>query len=274
MLCHAIFEKISARFFFDTEMFSSVYCYSSKGDHITLNSLIKSGKHACVMGASLPIRVDERNIRNVPVVVKWYQSEKRDVSYESKIYARLYEAGCPTPWFSTKYRFWEDPVLVLEHLASLDPSDDPYALGIAVLHQLTYLHKFGIHCDLKPQNIMKRVDERDKSVKYFVIDYGGVSLEKLEYGYRRWIWSPKWTCQPSHQSGQVVTPVEDFIELGFVMKAIKNWNKSGKREDGDCKSNYHGRLRSYMDRVKRIDRHRVKESDYIDLAKILAGDSR
>jgi serine/threonine protein kinase len=232
------------------DFIGSIFCYRynhTKEDVksiIVLKSILKSGDH---------VRVIEGDLEGYPVIVKWYQSRKRDITYESSIYQRLRDMRCPLlPWFSTSYRFFEDPVLVIEKLKPLDHTDDEYQLGIQVLEQLRYIHQFGVHCDIKPHNIMKRI-VGDK-VLYFLIDHGGVSTDKLGYGYRRWLWSPAWTSQRSHVDNQITTYKNDLIELGYTMKGIQNLRLYHKRFGQYRRvDRYTGKLREYINCVMELD---------------------
>lgn len=240
---------------------NKLVCYSDHEPHtdIELTKIIKTGKHAVVI---------EGVMGKKPVIVKHYQSAKRDIKYEIKIYQKLKDMECKIPWFSTCYYIWNTPILVLEKLMLLTASDNEYKVGIAIIKQLWYVHQIGVHSDIKPQNIMKRKLDNGE-YEYLLIDYGGVTLEKLGHGYRRWVWSPKWTSQTAHEPKQITTAKNDFIELGYTMKAIQNWKKTEKSDDGQFKKDFTGVLKDYMDRVERIDIHDIKKKDYVDLLRIL-----
>lgn len=259
---YSIFKSFSTKEILESRHYNSLYCYSDDHEIITFNKLIKSGKHCVVL---------EGRLSNSPVIVKWYQSNKRDCTYESNIYKRLNDDGCDTPWFSSKFKFWNSPVLVLEKLHSLNQYDDEYKLGIHIIRQLKFLHKFGIHSDIKPQNIMKRISKSSsgkETVKYLLIDFGGVALDPLDYGYRRWIWSPKWTCQPMHKKNQIVTPKHDFLELAFTIKCIQNWRHSRGKTDGNCKEGFKGRLKKYFDHIMSLDHKSISDSSYSSIISI------
>lgn len=260
LLHMAILETVDIKDFFEPRWFKHLYCYSDDRPLIKLSKVLKNGKHACVV---------EGKFDNVPVVIKWYKSLKRDIRYESGIYSRLKEMGCPVPKFITSYRYMGEPVLILEKLSSLSAYDDEYRLGVELIKQLKHVHKFGVHCDIKPQNVMKRYHSDIKKRKYLLIDYGGVATDQLKHGYRRWIWSPKWTSQPAHEKNQIATPKNDFLELGYTMKAIQNWRYTKGNSDGDVKSDFNGKLGQYMKRVDRIKHDKISDNDYTDLIKIL-----
>lgn len=229
-----------------------LYCYNDIGEKINLKKMIQTDDHVRVMFGEMKGR---------PVVVKWYKSEKRDTTYEIATYRRLRDMGCPVPWFSARFEMWGEPVLVMEKLQNLGSTDNPYKMGSEVIRQLKFLHTFGIHCDIKPGNVMKKVTkgmDGIDNVQYYLIDFGGVAKEKIQGGYRRWIWSPRWTCQKSHQKQQVCTPYHDFVELGFTMRNMQIW----KREEETCtvdkkavRSAFSGRLADYMRQVEKFGKN-------------------
>lgn len=225
--------------------------HTKKDKRLYLEEPFSTGKHVRLL------RVKGENL-----VMKWYESGSRTTAYENGVYSRLKSIGCPLPYFSTSYEFWGHPVLVMERLEKLGKAEDPYKLGVEVLGQLRFLHSFGVHCDIKPDNIMKRV--KDGRTEYFLIDYGGVSQEKLEYGYKRWIWTSKWTSQAPHTRKQVVTPRHDLKELGFTVNFLRYRNVENPRKD------FKGRMKDFMERVKKIDKKDIRPRDYDDLIKILS----
>lgn len=250
----AMLNRIAPDYLFDEKWFPFAYCYNTRGHLVRLEKTITIGKHVFVMLG----RLDD----NLPVVVKWYQSSRHDTLYEIKMYKRLRNLKCPTPWFSSTYSFWDSPVLVMEKLQPLNEDDDPGKVAAAVLRQLVYLHRFGVHNDLKPGNIMKRVTS--DGVTYFIIDHGGVATQRYRHGYRRWIWSPKWTCQRPHASNQVTTGKHDFLELGFTWKTMENWVTGDK----EIRHGFKGKLARFMDRVAEVNEKHITERDYDDLIAI------
>lgn len=260
ILLHLIcLKELSPLKIFESYPINLLFCYSNNGNIIKLMDILKRYKRSIIISGKL---------NNIPVVVKWYQSFKRDIQYEMDIYQKLSKLGCKLPWFSNEYKFWNNPILVLERLKPLDMYDDEYKIGRSVIKQLLYLHTFGVHCDIKPQNIMKTLTQ----TKYLLIDYGGVAMEQLGCGYRRWLWSRKWTSQQSHEKNQIVTPINDFIELGYTMKAIQDWrkDKSKKINTYKCKSGFTGRLAIYFRKIHTLDHHKLTNSDYYDLINILS----
>lgn len=226
-------------------------CHTGKEKKLYLEEPFSTGKHVRLL-----------KVKGESLVVKWYQSSERNTAYEIEVYLKLKSLGCPLPYFSCSYEFWGHPVLVMEKLEKLGKHEDVYKLGRQILDQLRYLHSFAIHCDIKPDNIMKRV--HDDKVFYFLIDYGGVSQEPLGYGYKRWIWSKYWTSQEPHKKKQIATPRHDFKELAYTMNYLKN------RGGIDYRKEFKGRLKVFMDRVKKVDKTNIKARDYEDLINILS----
>lgn len=233
--------NVSIRNVLASDKITMFRCVAAEGPYIDLKKVI------CTNSKS---QIIEGVMNNIPIIVKWYKGSRYDCSYESELYDKLKADGCPLPWFSTKFKFLNNKVLAVEKLENLTIDDDAIKIGKAVLMQLKHIHKIGVHCDIKPLNIMKRVYKGN--VTYFLIDFGGLTTKPLEYGYSRFLWSQKWTSQKSHTKKQVTTAKNDFIELGYTMKAIQNW-KFMNGKDGEYKTGFTGRLLEYMNRVNKID---------------------
>jgi serine/threonine protein kinase len=201
--------------------------------------------------------------KKIKVVAKWFRFEERTVEEEYLNYEKLKSLNCPLPFFSVKYRLWNEPLLLLEYLEPLGEDEDYLALGRDVLEQLEYLHKFGVHNDIKVNNIMKRKEPK----RYFLIDLGGVAKTKFKHGYLRWTWSENWTCQKIHQRDQVTTPKHDFIELGYCMNAL--YNLAVNKRHGDIRKNFTGKLKEYITYVRSIREDSISKKDYIQLKRIL-----
>lgn len=247
-----LLEKISAPSLMIKEVLDVLPAYSSKKNKkLYLEEPFSTGKHVRLL-----------KVRGEQLVVKWYLSSERNTSYECSVYKRLKKSGCPLPYFDISYEFWGHPVLVMEKLDKLGKHENIYQLGREVLQQLKHLHEFAVHNDIKPANILKRVENGKTS--YFLIDYGGVSKESLKYGFKRWIWTKHFTSQPPHTKKQVTTPRHDFKELGYTMNFLKD------RSNDNYWKNFSGRLKKYMDRVKKVDKTNVRKRDYKDLIAILS----
>jgi hypothetical protein len=175
------------------------------------------------------------------------------------------------PYFSSSYMMYGQPVLILELLEKLDQTDDPYNIGFEIIHHLYYIHQIGVHTDIKPENIMKisRMSEGKKKMFYYLIDFGGMSCDRFPGGgYRRFVWSPKWTAQikpnwykelgmegKETEKVRQTCPRFDFIELGITMRVFQITSKLPTvPSDIDERylhdyTKYKGRLKKYMEYV-------------------------
>jgi len=99
-----------------------------------------------------------------------------------------------------------------------------------------------------------------------------MSVQRLEYGYRRNTWSPKYTSQQFRGKNQVTTGVNDFKELGFAMKALQNLRKTNGKHEGDFKGHFRERLATYMSHVDKLNPKNIPPTVYLDLIKMLKTD--
>jgi serine/threonine protein kinase len=262
----AIFTLITSNDLLTPDYFQIILCYndSDHNDTIKLISILKEGKHAKVFEA--------KDKSGETKVVKYYNSEKRDTCFEIGVYDKLKEMGMKLPWFNSNFYFWNSKILVLEKLTKLNSKEDEFDLAIQLIKQLKILHSFGVHSDIKPDNIMKKRNYKTKKTTYYLIDFGGISYEKFQHGYRRWIWSPKWTCQTSHQKNQVTTMKHDFIELGYTMKHIqtlKKYKDKKSQKKVPMRSGFDGKLGKYMDYINEIDEKKIPEDIHDQLIKFI-----
>ncbi|SPN79168.1 Protein containing kinase domain [Brazilian cedratvirus IHUMI] len=262
----AVLCSIPTTRLFEKEFLSRVCCYHylKPDKYYFLERVLRKGQYVRIgftskepLSSRPPRSCSSVPERKSSLVVKWFRNQDMDITFEMGLYTRLKLLGCPLPYFSCSYRFWKDKVLLLEELQSLDKEDDPCNIGICVLEQLSYLHTFAVHTDIKPNNIMR------KGRKYYLIDFGGVALEKLNYGYKRWNWSEKWTSQKMYVKNQITTYKNDLIELGYTLNHLE-----GKE---DARSGFTEKLAQYMNEVRKLDPE-VQPGDelYAHLKSILA----
>lgn len=257
----AILYCIPSIYFFEKSWFKHVFCYDNTGHRVYPQKVISVNKHTYVLTGN------GRGHYNQEFIIKWYHSGSRNILNEIDMYKRLKKLNCPVPYFATKFYFWDEPVLVMEKLNPLDKSDDEFLIGIAILKQLRFLHTFGVHNDIKPQNIMKRVD--NTKTTYFLIDHGGLTIEKFKYGFRRRIWSSKFTSQKPHVSNQLTTAIHDLLELGYTMKYLQVKYKPKYNLTTNIKSGFRGKIKKYMKQIEKITNNQVTKKDYIELINIL-----
>lgn len=150
--------------------------------------------------------------------MKW---DTYDTSYQEVLnYLKIKQFGGSIPDLAPEPTHWKcfgKPVLILEKLLPLDETDDEYELGRQLLKtQLPFIHQFAVHCDLKPDNIMKRAGSPPT---YFIIDMD-LSTEKLESGaYKRLLFTPLYNSQMSRPY-QVASFRADLEELYAVIVSM------------------------------------------------------
>lgn len=259
-------------------LYSSLYCYHLKGDavpygHFRFIDQLTSGDHVCLMAGYI-----EYGDVKIPAVCKYYKSSKRGIDYEIQCYKRLAETGCEIPWMSSSYHLLGEKVMVIERLSEINDSDIPELLGIDILKQLQYLHTFGVHCDLKPGNIMVRrkgfecyVQDPKNCYKYMIIDHGGTATKKLGHGYRRFIWNPKFTSQTKGEPDQICTYINDLLELGYTINFLDQKRKGKKRFD-HRREYINPRIKQYMDIVHSLQPKEAIPADiHLRLISVLQG---
>jgi hypothetical protein len=286
----AIYEFFDTRDFFHSRFFDGIFAAEPDGRRVYLTKKLTKKKieRVCLFQGAL---ISKKGAKPVPVIVKWYESERKDTEYEISAYCELRKINCKTPWFSSSFMLWKTPVLVMEPLEELDHTDDEYEAAAQTLQELKIIHQKGIHNDIKRQNVMKRKYKPDPTGKrvdkgeweYLVIDYGGMTVERLGYGWKRSVWSPKYTCQKPHpKKPQITTPWHDFKETGYMMKDIQNLRTSVKMEKDSKKTHksahadklpiregFEGKLKAYMDYLHdEVDKKNVQPEDYDNLIAI------
>ena len=214
----------------------------------------------------------------MPAICKYYRSEERSIDYELECYSKLRKLGCPVPWFSSNFTFMGQRVLIMQSLLpcrhKLDCKGGKCAgctdwvrLALDVLDQLKYLHQFGVHCDLKPDNIMM-VPENPYGkhpklpYRYVIIDYGGTAVKKTSGGYYRFTRNPKFTSQPKDAKDRhYCTPWHDLIELGYVCNYFDLRSRYGPKNSKNLKTDFeHPTLKRYMEYVKSLDLNKLPDN--------------
>lgn len=284
-ICLGILKVFDAGDLLRRKLLKELFAYDGEGRKVILDKILTKGKikRVCLIRGTLINPIDKKDPSQV--IVKWYQSSHKDTSFEISMYKQLRARHSYVPWFSSRFVLFASPVLIMKPLLSVGPEDNEFEMGAQILEQLKAVHNICIHSDIKPPNIMKEeqdVEEtllgdirktkphgKEKTYRYILIDYGGVSTERMpdhgEFAFRRAVWSPKWTSQEPHKKNQVTYPYHDFIELGFTMKSIQNMRTGDKA----IKHDFHGKLGKYMREVKRIGRGNVSLEEYDKLIEIL-----
>jgi len=259
-------------------IYKSLYCYNTKegSPHGKFHFIdqITSGDHVCLISGYIAY-----GDTKVPAVCKYYKGSKRTIDYEINCYKRLAETGCEIPWMSSSYRLLGERVMIVERLHTIDTTDKPAALGIDVLKQLQYLHTFGVHCDLKPGNIMVRrsgyecyVADPEKCLKYMIIDHGGTAIERFGKGFKRFIWNPKFTSQLKGEKDQVTGPYYDFLELGYTMTWLDADRRKVNMKKFNHRTTHRGKFKQYMNELDKYkdDPFTLPDDIYARLINILS----
>ena len=247
------------------------YAYDNQGNRIYFIKSLGSGDQRVFLGRVVATDGKERP----NVVVKWILGTLGEgtIEDEMKRWQLVQSLGVKTPWIGYDFRFWDQPVLVLEVLQPLDTTDNEFVVGASIVGDLAKLYKVGVHSDLKPDNIMKRVTDK---TEYFIIDYGGLATVPLLYGFKRYIWTPLYTSQvPATLC--VCTGKNDLLELAYTMRGLQIEEDAAKRPDfyarfPDERDARHGisfKLRAFLERVTAIDERRIIDEDYNELLVIL-----
>lgn len=281
-LFSCILKYISAMRVTHVKFFPQLHCYNELGEPIIeLKDYITKGENMKLFKAEFISSKKTYGYGNIPLVVKLYESRGgRNTLHEIDVYRKL---GNPSPSLNINCYLWNQPVLVMRPMEELGYDDDIYEIGIQILQQFPALHKFTVHSDLKPDNIMKEIPassndgddsgggnndnvqgcnrKRNKPI-YKLIDFGGCAKEKSKYGYCRRTWSRKWQCQ-ERESGVVTTPKWDMIELGHALCGLKYKNEHKcKNYPEHNKRIFTGKLKKYMDYVESLDDKRIRCSEY------------
>lgn len=151
-------------------------------------------------------------------VIKWAE----DITREEENWLRLGREGGAIPDLLLGYHFFGLHVLVVERLFTLSQDDDEYRVMVQVIgEQLRYLHKFAVHSDIKPDNILKRVYEDDtRPPDYFLIDFDlSTDRRGRPDGFPRGLFTPLWASQQQTPS-PIITWYHDVLETLFSGNAL------------------------------------------------------
>ena len=158
-------------------------------------------------------------------VIKYAEDESMD---ENENINRIRDEGGTTFEVSNGWHLSKsETVLVMERLLPIDEYDDEYEMGRQLIPQLQSMHKFALHEDLKPDNIMKR--NTPNGPLFFIIDMDlrmySTGISKLGgvmsvYGENiRYISTPLFG--PNIQVKILKSTYrDDLFELCYVMNAL------------------------------------------------------
>lgn len=196
-------------------------------------------------------------------IIKFRLDDKMDNEFEG--WNIFKSNNLPHPNVRLDYTFWKYRCLVMDPLEKISYDDRKtyIKVGVDMLDILSVFHNFGCHSDIKPDNIMK------KNNHYYLIDMGGITTNRLEYGFRRKIWSPNYTCQ-ERKSGVITTAKHDLIELAYTLNIIyrRCHNITCKKKDYR-KMVEKTKVSLFYRYITKIDKENISPQIYEDLKRIL-----
>lgn len=237
------------------EHLSYLYCYNE-----TDNQYVRFTR-ALGTAPDQYVFVGTRLENGMEVVIKW-TSDEADLDEEIQNMRLAQELGVPMFWFDYNFYFWNRRVLVMEKLEPLTTNDDPRAIARDIIPALQKLHRFAVHNDIKPENIMK------KHQTYYLIDYGGIATKPKHYGWERQIWSPLWSSQVK-EYGQVTTPKYDLIELMYTLQYLDRWTETTLPDEHSIRDVVMEPWRTGLELIRTYPEAPLTEEDYTRLLVLL-----
>jgi hypothetical protein len=255
-----IFTHVSALHAAQSERFRRIQCYDEMGNGIIqLEKHIANGERVVLIeGRFTHPKYRPHGYNSDRVVVKLYQKNRKDnTQYEINQYRELKD---PEPSLGINCWFWNIPVLVMRPMEKIGRRDNEIEVGRQILKQMSKIHAWKPHSDIKPLNIMKipipldHHNQQQQKPVYTLIDFGGCPKERKSdgIGWRRRTWSSKWT---DGRQGDRITPKQDLFELGTTLNTLRYCREKdlNKHPDEIYKIPYSSLWREYMKYVNSID---------------------
>lgn len=262
-----------------------LYAYNDCGDRIYFTKILRFDDEQHV-GIGVLTKDNRSMCRTTDEewVVKW--NVREDVGRvltdtEIEKWKILENNGAQIPKIVSGFKILDFPVVVMEKLNALEPSDYNQKLIISIVNYIERILPIGVNNNLKPSNILKRVEKRSTSpmssenveTTYLVADVTMMTTKEKDYGYQRFSWSPSWTSQVVDLD-TITTVKNDLLEFGYVLV----WLSQGveildKERSEEIITNVriiprNEEVSKWIDRVKKIDEQNIKMNDFIDLKKL------
>lgn len=153
-------------------------------------------------------------------VIKWVDPlGQGSIDEEIKDIKRIVTEGGTTFNVSFDWEFYDKKVLVAEKLIPIDEYDNVTEIFSQILEfQLKYIHRFALHLDIKPDNIMKRYTPNGDHPKYFLIDMDLVKSVYSEGVFSRSHGTRLWA--PNIHTRVRSTYIDDIKELFYTINAL------------------------------------------------------
>jgi hypothetical protein len=169
------------------------------------------------------------------------------------------------------FKILDFPVVVMEKLSPLEPIDYNQKLIVSIVNYIERILPIGVNNNLKPSNILKRVDKNE--ITYIVADITMMTTKEKDYGYQRFSWSPSWTSQVVDLD-TITTVKNDLLEFGYVLVWLSQGDEILNKEKSDeIIANVrvlprNEEVSKWIERVKTINEQDIKMNDFIDLKKL------
>jgi hypothetical protein len=207
-------------------------------------------------------------------VVKWnVREDVGRVLTDSEIekWKVIENNGTQIPKVVSGFKILDFPVVVMEKLSPLEPNDYNQKLIVSIVNYIERILPIGVNNNLKPSNILKRVDKNETT--YLVADITMMTTKEKDYGYQRFSWSPSWTSQVVDLD-TITTVKNDLLEFGYVLVWLSQGDEILNKEKSDeIITNVrvlprNEEVSKWIERVKTINEQDIKMNDFIDLKKL------
>lgn len=262
-----------------------LYAYNDCGDRIYFTKILRFDDEQHV-GIGVLTKDNRSMCRTTDEewVVKW--NVREDVGRvltdtEIEKWKILENNGAQIPKIVSGFKILDFPVVVMEKLNALEPSDYNQKLIISIVNYIERILPIGVNNNLKPSNILKRVEKRSTSpmssenpeTTYLVADVTMMTTKEKDYGYQRFSWSPSWTSQVVDLD-TITTVKNDLLEFGYVLVWLSQGDEIlDKERSEEIITNVriiprNEEVSKWIDRVKKMDEQNIKMNDFIDLKKL------
>jgi hypothetical protein len=252
-----------------------LYAYNDCGDRIYFTKILRFDDEQHV-GIGVLTKDNRSMCRTTDEewVVKWnVREDVGRVLTDSEIekWKTIENNGTQIPKVVSGFKILDFPVVVMEKLNPLEPSDYNQKLVVSIVNYIERILPIGVNNNLKPSNILKRVEKNETT--YFVADVTMMTTKEMDYGYQRFSWSPSWTSQVVDLD-TITTVKNDLLEFGYVLVWLSQGDEILDKERSDeIIANIrilprNEEVSKWIDRVKKIDEQNIKMNDFIDLKKL------
>lgn len=262
-----------------------IYAYNGAGNRIYIDQILRFDQDQHVGIGRMtkndtPVRCyddaneEEKNQKD-QWIVKWNTTPEfgEGLTLEEMDNWKLIEStGATIPKILTGFMILDFPVVVMERLFPLESIDYNQKLVMSVVSFIEKLLPIGVNNNLKPSNIMKRIDKNNE-ITYLVSDVRLMTTIPLFYGYKRLTWSPFWASQVMDLN-TITTVKNDLLEFGYVLTYLSQMNKVNNDEEYLELLN---RIRvmdkpneilDWMNRIRIINEQDIQMKDFLDIKKL------